>query len=117
MSMKLEIKAVDRHQANWDAKTLFTGFKIRAILRHTEDAISNINNLYALRKRLAREVGTEGEDWILQSNGVTNEGELYLQNSGKLVMWKLQDHDKFMKLFDRIEQHKDNLDEVREDAG
>lgn len=116
MSMKLEIKAVDRHDADWDVKTLFTGFKIRAILRHTECVITNTNNLYTLRKRLSREVGTEGSDWILQSNPTTGEGELYLQNSGKLVMWKLQDHDKFMALFDRIEQHKDNLDEIREDV-
>jgi hypothetical protein len=116
MSTKLEINKVNRFDAGWDPATLFTGFRVRATLKASTDTITNINNVSALQKKLRREVGEEGTDWLLQTNPLTNIGELYLVNSGKLVMWKLQDHEKFSTLFDKVEQHKDNLDEVREDS-
>jgi redox-regulated HSP33 family molecular chaperone len=115
MHEKLIIEKVDRHKANWDPKTLFTGFKIRAVLVHQEDMITKINAKHQLQRRLKREMGEEGAEWILQTNPRTGEDELYLQNSGKLIMWKLQDVAKFNGLFEKVEQHKDNLDEVRED--
>lgn len=116
MSTKLEIIKVNRFDAQWDPSTLFSGWRVRAILKASSDAITNINNKSALEKRLRREVGVEGEDWLLQTNPLTNENELYLINTGKLIMWKLQDHERFSTLFDRVEQHKDNVDEIREDS-
>lgn len=116
MSTKLEIIKVDRFNAGWAAETLFTGFRVRAILKASTDTITNISNKAALDKKLRREVGEEDVDWKIITNPLTNIGELYLVNSGKLVMWKLQDHEKFNTLFDKVEQHKDNLDEVREDG-
>ena len=118
MSQKLEILKVNRFAANWDPKTLFSGFSIRAVLTHSNDMITKIQNTSKLRKRLTREMGDEGESWLLQENPRTDEVELYLQTAGKLIMWKLQDYEKFNGLFDRVEQHKDNLeDEVRDDEG
>ena len=118
MSAKLEILKVNRFDANWDAKTLFSGFTIRAVLTHSNDMITRIQDTHKLRKRLTSEVGEEGSDWLLQDNSSTNEVELYLPSAGKLIMWKLQDYEKFNSLFDRVEQHKDNLaDEVRKDEG
>lgn len=118
MSAKLEILKVNRFVANWDPKTLFSGFTIRAVLKHTDDMITRIQNTASLKKRLTREMGEEGEDWLMQDNPITGEVELYLQTAGKLIMWKLQDAQKFNGLFDRVEQHKDNLDdEVRDDEG
>ena len=113
---RLVVLKVDRFQENWDPKTLFTGFKIRAVLKHHDDVLTAINSRYQLARRLKREMGTEGTDWLLQENPITGDNELYLQTSGKLVMWKLLDNVKFNELFERVEQHKDNLeDEVRED--
>lgn len=116
MSSKLEIKKVNRYDADWDPSTIFTGFKIRAVLAGTNDVITAITQKSRLEKRLRREVGEEGVDWKLQSHPTSNEVELYLQNSGTLLMWKLQDHEAFNKLFDRVEQHTDNPDEISEDA-
>lgn len=110
MNTKLEITKVNRFNAGWAAETLFSGFRVRAILKASTDTITNIQNKAALDKKLRREVGTEGEDWLLVTNPQTNIGELYLINSGKLVMWKLQDHEKFSELFDRVEQHKDDIE-------
>lgn len=114
MHEKLVILKVNRNEANWDAKTLFTGFNTRAILTSHEDLITKINAIHQLKRRLKREMGEEGEEWILQTNDRTGEDELYLKSSGKLVMWKLQDVTKFNGLFERVEQHKDNPNEVRE---
>jgi hypothetical protein len=112
LSTKLEITKVNRFDSKWDAKTMFTGFKIRAVLKKSSDTITNINHMAQLRRRLQREVGVEGEEWLLQANAHTYDDELYLKNAGKLIMWKLQDHEKFNLLFERIEQHKDD-DELR----
>ena len=112
MSSKLEIKKVNRYEADWDPETIFTGFKIRAILAGTNDVITAISQKSRLQKRLRREVGEEGVDWKLQNHPKSNEVELYLQNSGTLLMWKLQDHEAFNLLFDRVEQHTDNPDEI-----
>lgn len=116
MSTKLEIIKVNRFDSQWNPETLYTGFRVRAVLKASSCAITNINNVSALSKKLRREVGEEGTDWLLATNPLTGIGELYLVNSGKLVLWKLQDHEKFSTLFDRVEQHKDNLDEIREDG-
>jgi hypothetical protein len=114
MSGRLEITKVDRHEADWDAKTIFTGFTIRAILAGTNDMITKISKRSRLQKRLRREIGEEDTDWILQDHPRTDEVELYLKSSGPLIMWKLQDHEAFNELFDRVEQHVDNIDEVRD---
>lgn len=117
MSNKLEIKKVNRYDADWDASTIFTGFKIRAVLAGTNDVITAISAKARLQKRLRREVGEEGVDWMLQNHPTNNEVELYLQNSGTLLMWKLQDHEAFNQLFDRVEQHTDEKpDDISEDA-
>lgn len=115
MSSRLDIKKVNRYEADWDPKTMFSGFNIRAVLAGTTDMVTRISEQARLGKRLRREIGEEDVDWILQPHPVNGEVELYLKNSGPLIMWKLQDHEAFNKLFDRVEQHVDNLDEVSED--
>lgn len=115
-SNRLEIRKVNRYEADWDASTIFTGFKIRAVLAGTNDVITAISQKIRLEKRLRREVGEEGVDWKLQYHPTSNEVELYLQNSGTLLMWKLQDHEAFKRLFDRVEQHTEDPDEISKDA-
>lgn len=115
MDNRLEIIKVNKHEAGWDASVLYTGFQVRAILKEHTDAITKVNARYQLTRRLRREMGEEGEGWVIMANSRTGEDELYLQNSGKLIMWKLQNTEKFNELFGRVEQHKDNLDEIRED--
>lgn len=117
MSNKLEIKKVSRYEAGWDPTTIFTGFTIRAVLAGTKDPITRISEKARLGKRLKREVGEEGEEWILLDDPRTGEAEVYLKSSGPLIMWKLQDHEAFSKLFDRVEQHTDTPpDEDSDDA-
>jgi hypothetical protein len=116
MSSKLEIAKVDRFQADWDASTMFTGFKIRATLTRTNDMITALDQKARLQKRLRREIGEENVDWKLITNPINGDDELYLHSSGTLLMWKLQNNEDFDKLFDRVEQHTDNADEISGNA-
>lgn len=109
---QLEIRSVNKYDSVWNPRTMFSGFKIRAVLVKSECVITNASAIAQLRKRLIRELGTEDEDWILEENPHTQEHELYLQNSGKLVMWKLQDNEKFMSLFEFVEQHTEDADKL-----
>ncbi|MNK44116.1 hypothetical protein D3C87_628380 [compost metagenome] len=109
---QLEIRFVNKYESVWNPKTMFSGFKVRAVLIKSNDVITNITEMHQLRRRLQRELGTEDEDWILEENPNTLENELYLQNSGKLVMWKLQDNDKFISLFAFVEQHTDDAEKL-----
>lgn len=114
-SNRLEINKVSRYEAGWDPTTIFTGFTIRAVLAGTKDPITRISEKARLSKRLRREVGDEGEDWVIRDDPMTGEAEVYLKSSGPLIMWKLQDHEAFSSLFDRVEQHTDvPPDEVRD---
>jgi len=115
MSSRLDISKVNRYEADWDPKTIFSGFSIRAVLAGTTDMVTRITERSRLAKRLKREIGDEDVDWMLQEHPHNGEVELYLKNSGPLIMWKLQDHEAFNKLFDRVEQHVDNLDAVSND--
>jgi len=105
---QLEIRPVNKYATRWNPDTIFTGFKVRAVLIKSNDLITNIQEMHQLRRRLKREMGVEGEDWVLEENPHTEENELYLQNTGKLVMWKLQDNAKFVELFAFVEQHTDD---------
>jgi hypothetical protein len=95
---------------------LFSGFKIRALLILSPDVITNITTTSQLRKRLTREVGAEGSDWLIEENPITGRTELYLMNSGKLLMWKLQDNENFDTLFEFVEQHTEDEDRLAEQA-
>jgi hypothetical protein len=116
MSSKLEIIKVNRYDADWDAETMFSGFTHRAVLAGTTDVITAIDQRSRITKRLRREVGEENVDWMVQTHPRTGEVEVYLKSSGILLMWKLQNHEEFATLFDRVEQHTDNLDEVSGNA-
>jgi hypothetical protein len=115
MSSRLDIKKVNRYDTDWDASTIFSGYSIRAILAGTTDLVTRITERSRLAKRLRREIGDEDVDWMIQEHPRTGEVELYLKNSGPLIMWKLQDHESFSKLFDRVEQHTDDPNEISED--
>lgn len=115
MSSRLDIKKVNRYDADWDAKTIFAGYNIRAVLSGTTDMVTRITERSRLAKRLKREIGEEDVDWMIQEHPHSGEVELYLKNSGPLIMWKLQDHEAFNTLFDRVEQHVDNPDAVSDD--
>ncbi len=108
MSTSLEIRFVSKYDSVWHPETIFSGFKVRAVLVKSKDEITNVMEMAQLRKRLRRELGTEDVDWFLQENPHTLENELYLPNSGKLVMWKLTDNESFIKLFAFVEQHTDD---------
>lgn len=110
---QLEIKPVNKYNSVWNPDTIFTGFKVRAVLIKSNDLITNIQQMHQLRRRLTRELGVEFEDWILDENPRTEENELYLQSSSKLVMWKLQDNAKFVELFAFVEQHTDDPEVIK----
>jgi len=112
----LEIRFVNKYDSVWHPKTIFSGFKVRAVLVKSNDVITNAMEMHQLRKRLKRELGTEEEDWFLEENPHTEENELYLLNSGKLVMWKLTDNESFIKLFAFVEQHTDEEEKLEEQA-
>lgn len=105
----LEIEKVNKFESDWDSSTLFSGFNVRAILKTQEDVISQVSKRHQLTRRLRREIGEEGTDWKILNNSITGEDELYLPNSGKLLMWKLQDVDGFLELFERVEQHSQDV--------
>lgn len=111
---RLVIEKVDKYEAEWVPSVIFKGFRIRAVLTEHKDAVTAIQERHLLTRRLRREFGTEGEDWIIEDNLETNTVDLYLHNTGKLLMWKLQDQDSFSKLFGLVEQHVDNINEIRE---
>ncbi len=115
---QLEIRLVNKYETSntWIPETMFSGFKVRAVLKKSPDLITHAMELSQLRKRLKRELGVEDIDWILGENPVTLHNELYLQNSSKLIMWKLQDNDQFTSLFDHVEQHTDEESKLEEQA-
>lgn len=112
----LEIRVANRYDSDWNPNLLFSGFKIRALLILSSDVITNITTTSQLRKRLTREVGKEGNDWLIEENPITGRTELYLMNSGKLLMWKLQDNENFDTLFEFVEQHTEDEDRLAEQA-
>ncbi len=110
----LTIEKVNKYGAGWHAESLYTGFRIRAILKDHADAITALQQTHLMRRKLKKEFGVEGEDWMIQENRGQGTTDLYLPNSGKLLLWKLQDSEAFSKLFDQVEQHVDDLNEIRE---
>jgi hypothetical protein len=111
---RLEIEKVNKYGAGWCPEALYTGFRIRAVLKDCADSIEQIQNTHLMRRKLRKEFGVEGEDWIIADNRAHGTVDLYLPNSGKLLLWKLQDAEAFSKLFDAVEQHVDDLNEIRE---
>lgn len=111
---KLVIEKVDKYEAKWVPSVIFKGFRIRAVLTEHRDAVTEIQQRHLLTRKLRREFGVEGEDWIIEDNFDDDSTDLYLHNTGKLLMWKLQDQEAFSKLFGKVEQHVDNIDEIRE---
>ena len=112
---KVEFEDVNKWENNWNTRTLFSDFNVRAILTHHDDLISNIDAMGRMSRKMTRNVGPEDEDWFIVENDSTGKVELYLKDSGLLVMWKLNDHDDFVELFDRVEQHRDDADEFCKD--
>lgn len=117
MSGKLEILKVNRYDTDWDPESMFSGYTHRAILAGTNDVITAMTQRSRITKRLKREVGDEDVDFMVRTHPKTGEVEIYLKSAGTLIMWKLQDHEEFNKLFDRVEQHVDKLpDEVSDSS-
>lgn len=112
MTTNLDIFRVNRFEADWDASTLFTGFTHRAILSHQNDLISDINTVNRVTKKMIREYGEDSDEWLLVRHEIDGYHELYLRNSGILIIWKMTDSEDFNKLFSRVEQHTDNPDEI-----
>lgn len=111
-NIRLVIAKVNKYEAKWDPAVLFRGFRIRAVLATHQDAVSSMQHRHLLHRKMTREFGVEGDDWHLDDNPITHTIDLYLKNSGQLVMWKLQDMEAFSKLFDFVEQHVETVDEI-----
>jgi hypothetical protein len=105
MMGSIEFTKVNKMTAGWSPKLFFRDFRIRAILVEEQDVITKIDTLSRLRRRLERELGEEDKEWILIENFSTGEDELYLRDSSVLVMWKLQNDQKFKELFERVEEN------------
>lgn len=106
--MSNEVTRINKFETNdWHAPLLFSEFKVRATLKHTTDLITKLEAKRQLKRRLLREVGPEGQEWHLVTNTRTRNDELYLKSTGRLMMWKLQNLERFEGLFEKIEQHED----------
>lgn len=101
----LEIKYVNKYDSPWNPDMVFTGFLVRAVLRRNPQIITRQRELSDLRRRLENEVGEEGSEWMVDENPITQQDELYLLTAAKLIMWKLQDAEKFIGMVDFVEQH------------
>lgn len=106
---KVEFLEVNKFKEDWSANSLFSGFNVRAILTHQQDFVTKIVEADNMRRKLTKKIGPEGKHWFMEDDLVNNNVEVYLQDSGCLVMWKLNDNQKFNLLFDRIEQHIEDI--------
>lgn len=111
---KVEFEDVNKFEHDWDPPSLFSNFNVRAILSKRDDIITQMTETSRMRKKLTRRIGNEGDDWYIVENVLTGSDELYLKDSGILVMWKLDDHNGFKELFDRIEQHQEELNGIQQ---
>jgi hypothetical protein len=109
---QLDVKFVSKYETNWNPHLVFKPYKVRAILKTHNDVITAISERYQLQRRLKRELGEEGDTWTLQENPLTRDEELYMMDTNKILMWKLQDAERFVAMFDRIEQHTDEPDKL-----
>lgn len=101
------ITDVNRHKSReWSSEHIFDSFKVRAVLKDSEDLITSINNKSIIARRLTKDVGPEGESWVMEDNR-NGQTEIYLDNTYVFVMWKLR-KDETIEMIERIEQHKDD---------
>lgn len=112
---KVEFEDVNKFRENWTPESLFSEYNVRAILADSGDIITQMSNTARMRRKLTKRMGEEGEDWFIVENPLTGGDELYLKDSGILLMWKLNDHLGFVELFDRIEQHQEEIDGIQKD--
>lgn len=112
---KVEFEDVNKFRENWTPESLFSEYNVRAILADPGDIITQMSNTARMRRKLTKRMGEEGEDWFIVENPLTGGDELYLKDSGILLMWKLNDHLGFVELFDRIEQHQEEIDGIQKD--
>lgn len=107
--MSNEVTRINKFETNdWCSVYLFSDFQVRATLVGSTDVITKIEAKRQLKRRLLREVGAEGVEWHLITNKLNNKDELYLKNSTRLIMWKLQNLSRFEGIFEKIEQHEDS---------
>jgi hypothetical protein len=104
--MSLEIVRVNRYKCeDWYPKFLFGDFKVRVCLKQTNDLVTRHELKKQIKRRLTRELGNEGTEWNIVSR--ISGDDLYLKNTGRLMMWKLQNLERFEGLFESIEQHEE----------
>ena len=104
---QFQIKTVNKFESDWAAITLFSQqYKIRATILYDTNLLVKINKLVKLKISLGKDYGLEDDNWkIIERCPLAT--DLYMKDSGALVLWKLQDSD-LLDLFDRIEQHESN---------
>lgn len=112
---KVEFENVNKFKESWIPRSLFSDFNVRAILSEHNDVITKINATDRMRRKLTKRMGPEDEEWFIVENVITGNDELYLKDSGILVMWKLNDHLGFVELFDKVEQHQEEVDGLQKD--
>lgn len=112
---KVEFEDVNKFKENWEPKSLFSDFNVRAILAEQPDIITQMGETDRMRRKLSKSMGDEGDDWLIVENPFTGMDELYLKDSGILLIWKLNDHAGFVELFSRVEQHQEEIDGIQKD--
>lgn len=94
--------------SEWNPEHIYDGFNTRAIINDFGGCfITKIDAITRLKKRLTREIGEEGENWVIDINPITDSEELYLKDSSLILMWKIQNSDKVLALFSKVIAHED----------
>jgi hypothetical protein len=100
--LTVETVNVNKFESDWESSLLFSDLNCRAIFKPRTDVIGRINDISRLKKFLKRDIGDEGEDWLM-ING--NPDRLYMKNFSIFVIWKLRDTLNIDDLFEKLEQH------------
>lgn len=109
---RVEFEDVNKFVEGWYPSTLFSSFDIRVFPTFQNDIISRMEQISVIRRKLTKKLGEEDIDWFIVED---HRGfvELYMKDSGVLILWKLNDHEEFTELFDRVEQHREEINEKR----
>ena len=101
--------SVSKYDDSWMPSCLFNGFNTKVILKDPESKclIEKGDNIERLKKRLEKDVGEEGEDWIIDENPMTGEEELYLRDDSVITMWLIRAAEQVKTLIREVHNHQD----------
>lgn len=103
--LEIDIINVNKYESGWNPDILFEGFNVRVLLKQRDEILMQIEEVGELQKKLKRNIGKEGKEWVILRSHLNRESELYLKDTSRLVMWKLKNQEEFFEFFDKVEEH------------